>query len=171
VLDGSFTIYPDDQEGDTHCHGFVFSDDVNDESNLYKANNLFYISMLDHLKNRGYVRNVPGAPMCGCLEKMPTVSRSDCTQTSHKYLYSFEYDAGAQNVSAIVTGRKVSFNQCDGETANDLESKYKQLAAESNPKIVDKIDEFHKYIVGIADDSSSLCPDAIDAFLERILGR
>lgn len=127
--------------------------------------------MLDHLKNRGYVRNVPGAPMCGCLEKMPTVSRSDCTQTSHKYLYSFEYDAVAQNVSAIVTGRKVSFNQCDGETANDLESKYKQLAAESNPKIVDKIDEFHKYIVGIADDSSSLCPDAIDAFLERILGR
>lgn len=166
VLDGSFTIYPDDQEGDTHCHGFVFAHDENDESNLYKANNLFYVSMNDHLKNRGYVRNVPGAPMCGCIEKMPTVSRSDCTQTSHKYLYSFEYNANDQDVSATVTGRKVSFDQCDGETENDLESKYKQLADVSNPKIKNQIDEFNKYIVGRdEDDGSSLCPGAIDTFL------
>jgi len=29
---------------------------------------------------RGYVKNIPGAPMCACAEQMPTVSRADCTQ-------------------------------------------------------------------------------------------
>lgn len=87
---GGFILYPDDVEEDTHCHGFVWSDDDNDESKIYKANNLFYVSMEDHLRTRGYVRNVPGAPMCGCLEQMPTVERADCTQTSDEYLYDFQ---------------------------------------------------------------------------------
>jgi hypothetical protein len=161
---GSFTIYPEEQEGDTHCHGFVFADDDNDESSLYKANNVFYISMFDHLRNRGYVRNVPGAPMCGCLEQMPSVDRSDCTQTSHRYLYSFNYDADASAVTAEVSGRKVSFDACDGETTNDLESKYDQMV--SDESIGDNKDEFRKYIVGRNDAGESQCPGAIETFLE-----
>jgi hypothetical protein len=87
---GGFILYPDDVEEDSHCHGFIWSDDDNDESKIYKANNLFNVSMEDHLRTRGYVRNVPGAPMCGCLEQMPTVERADCTQTSDEYLYDFQ---------------------------------------------------------------------------------
>ena len=34
----------------------------------YRANNLFYVSMSDHLHDRGYVRSVQGSPMCGCVE-------------------------------------------------------------------------------------------------------
>lgn len=57
-------------EGPIHCHGLAWSDDVNDPTNVYKGNNLFYISMYDHMSKRGYVRNIPGAPMCACLEQV-----------------------------------------------------------------------------------------------------
>jgi len=40
----------------------------------YRANNLFYVSMSDHLHDRGYVRSVQGAPMCGCVEHVRITS-------------------------------------------------------------------------------------------------
>jgi hypothetical protein len=60
--------------------GFGWADDVTDQSQVYRGNNLFFVSLYDHMYVRGYVKNVPGAPMCACAEQMPTVSRSDCTQ-------------------------------------------------------------------------------------------
>jgi len=48
---GGFTIFEGDVEGDTHCHGFVWSDDETSTDFRYKANTLFYVSMRDHLKN------------------------------------------------------------------------------------------------------------------------
>lgn len=157
-VEGGFMLFPDEVEGAVHCHGFVWSDNLDDESNLYKANNLFYVSMEDHLRKRGYVRNVPGAPMCGCLEQMPTVSRADCTQTSHEYLYDFAYEEGAENpLTATIIGRKVSFAACDGDTANDLESKYEQMVKDGS---VDRNDDFETRIVG-----EDKCEDAIEDFL------
>jgi len=157
-VDGGFILYPEETEGPTHCHGFIWSDDDNDESSLYKANNLFYVSMYDHLRNRGYVRNVPGAPMCGCLEQMPTVSRSDCTQTEHQYYFSFSYAASSADLVATAIGRRVEFNACDGETANDLESKYQQMV--DNDEIADQTGAFSEIVVG--DDG---CSDAIEDFM------
>lgn len=157
-VDGGFILFPNNVEGPTHCHGFVFSDDESEESALYKANNLFYVSMYDHLRNRGYVRNVPGAPMCGCLEQMPTVSRSDCTQTEHDYYYTFTYN-GDSSLSATVSGRKVKFISCDGETPNDLESKYEQMV--DNEKVTDQMDAFNEIVVG-----SGNCENAINDFME-----
>jgi hypothetical protein len=60
--------------------GFGWAEDANDPSAVYRGNNLFFVSLYDHMYQRGYVKNVPGAPMCACAEQMPTVSRSDCTQ-------------------------------------------------------------------------------------------
>ena len=134
---GGFILYPDDVEEDTHCHGFVWSDDDNDESKIYKANNLFYVSMEDHLRTRGYVRNVPGAPMCG---------------------YDFQYTGVADNLfEAIVRGRKVSFDACDGETANDLASKYAQMVDD------DEITEDARFDEIVVGDN---CAVKIDEFLE-----
>ena len=61
-------VYPGDGgqgEGSIHCHGLAWSNDKNDHTARYKANNLFFVSMYDHMYQRGYVKNVPGAPMCG----------------------------------------------------------------------------------------------------------
>ena len=55
----------DNGEGAVHCHGLAWSNDVNDHTARYKANNLFFVSMYDHMYQRGYVENIPGAPMCG----------------------------------------------------------------------------------------------------------
>ena len=60
--------FPEDNnngEGAIHCHGLAWSNDVNDATARYKANNLFFVSMYDHMYQRGYVKNIPGAPMCG----------------------------------------------------------------------------------------------------------
>ena len=68
-----FMTFPGDNndgEGAIHCHGFAWADDDGDPSSRYKANNLFYVSMYDHMLQRGYVRNIPGAPMCGCIEQV-----------------------------------------------------------------------------------------------------
>ena len=71
-VQGGFALFLDDAAGDAHCHGFAWSNDITDESYQYRGNNLFYVSMYDHLNVRGYVREVPGAPMCSCIEKVGT---------------------------------------------------------------------------------------------------
>lgn len=57
-------------EGPIHCHGFGWANDANDYTSRYKGNNLHFVSMFDHFRQRGYVRNVPGAPMCACAEQV-----------------------------------------------------------------------------------------------------
>lgn len=61
-----FSTY--DNEGPIHCHGFAWSTDTQETTSRYKANALFFVSMYDHMYQRGYVENVPGSPMCGCVE-------------------------------------------------------------------------------------------------------
>lgn len=68
----------DESEGPIHCHGFAWADDHNSDSFVYRANNLFYVSMYDHLYKRGYVRNIPGAPMCACAEQVSVLCVSVC---------------------------------------------------------------------------------------------
>ena len=61
--DEGLVAFPGD-EGATHCHGLAWANDVDDASARYKGNNLFFVAMYDHMYQRGYVENVPGAPMC-----------------------------------------------------------------------------------------------------------
>merc|ERR1719510_2147348 len=77
---GGISVFPGDSEGPTYCAGFAWAEDEGHYTNRYKANSLFYVSMFDAFYKRGYVKNVPGAPMCGCLEQMPVVSRADCVE-------------------------------------------------------------------------------------------
>ena len=67
--------------------GFAWAEDENDPSYVYRGNNLFFVSLFDHMYTRGYVSNIAGAPMCACAEQMPTVSRSDCTQIDFESEY------------------------------------------------------------------------------------
>ena len=55
----------DNGEGAIHCHGLAWSNDDNDHTSRYRGNNLIFVSMYDHMYQRGYVKNIPGAPMCG----------------------------------------------------------------------------------------------------------
>lgn len=96
--------------------------------------------------------------MCACLEQMPTVSRSDCTQTDTRYVFTFSIKSG--ELSVALTDTRVNFNACDdgnGNT-NDLESKFKQLYPDEQ--------SYNKYLVGPNNNAEpSNCVGAITTFL------
>ena len=61
-------------ERSIHCHGTAWANpETADTSWAFRGNNLFYISMYDHLYQRGYVRNIEGHPMCGCIEDVSRI--------------------------------------------------------------------------------------------------
>ena len=135
-VEGGFAIFPGDTattgEGDAHCHGFAWSNDVTAPDYRYRGNALFFVSMYDHLETRGYVRNVPGAPMCSCIDKSPTVSRSDCTNVEVEETFVFRrvFRNERNNFirEASIESKKIEFNNCptdDGQN-NDLGRWYDQ---------------------------------------------
>lgn len=127
VEDG-FALFEGDSEGDAHCHGFAWSneEDTDTTSYRYRGNVLFYVSMYDHLSQRGYVREVPGAPMCACLEQMPAVSESDCTEMDITETYTFSIDGGG-NAAAKITSVDIEYNAC---TNNELRDRFDELTEE-----------------------------------------
>jgi len=135
-LDGEgVTTYPGDNgdgEGAIHCHGFAWSNDPLDKESRYMGNNLFYVSMYDHMRQRGYARNIPGSPMCGCVEQMPVVTRSDCTQTDVTQTYVFSYEHSTSQFEVEVENINVDFNSCQGlnNRNNDLSAYVARLVTE-----------------------------------------
>lgn len=129
---GGFSIFPDDEEGDIHCHGFAWGNDEDALDARYKGNNLFYVSMYDHFYQRGYVRGVPGAPMCGCAEQMPVVSRADCTEMDISEKYRYIFDHASQKFRVVDKGVTIEYNACQGadDNNNDLEAYYERLVDE-----------------------------------------
>jgi len=89
-----------------YCVGFSWLSDVEDD---YKGNLLADISYNNLLAN-GMKKNVPGAPMCGCIEKMPEVTNAACRTVSVTgETYSVE------SASLIIqTGGTVTFSDCSG---------------------------------------------------------
>jgi len=166
-VSGGFSVFGDlktgkeDIEGPIHCHGLVWGDDELQADNVYKGNLLFYVSMYDHMTQRGYVRNIPGAPMCSCAENMPVVTRSDCTQIAASEDTTFTYDA-TEGVAASVYIKDLNFNACQGVNANNnLEERAKQLE-EDNKLSSEKRAALQQVLVG---SGAGKCNAAIEKFL------
>jgi len=160
-----FALFPLDgrnkaTEGAAHCHGFAWSKNKWHPSSIFKGNNLFYVSMYDHFTQRGYVRNVPGSPMCGCVEKMSVVSRSDCTEIDGSFEYKICWNNGHFEVTCEA---KVDFIACrggEGRNNNDLEAYYKRLIQEG--EIDDEFNKFQETVVG-----EGQCRDRTIEFLQE----
>jgi len=111
--------FPNKVEGPVHCHGLAWDEDENSVMSRLRFNNLFYVSMFDHMYTRGYVEKMVDTDtigMCGCVEDMPSVSRADCTQidTTQEFTVSYSGD-GVQNfVVAKIGDMDVEFNACQG---------------------------------------------------------
>jgi translation initiation factor IF-1 len=160
VRDG-YSIYKDDIEGPVHCHGLAWGDN-NGMEDTFKGNNLFFVSMYDHLYTRGYVEEVQGAPMCGCIEEMPVVSRADCTQVNIGQSVTLSYDAGDKLLTGSSTINNFEFAACQGadNTNNDLAAYYQQLVNDGKATAGEK-ESFDRHIVGEGN-----CDDAIKSFLD-----
>mmetsp|Transcript_25831 Transcript_25831/g.55583 ORF Transcript_25831/g.55583 Transcript_25831/m.55583 type:complete len:1002 (+) Transcript_25831:149-3154(+) len=121
--DDGFVVFPgdgDNGEGSIHCHGFAWADDEYDSISRYIGNNLFFVSMYDHMHQRGYVKNIPGMPMCGCMDQMPIATRSDCTQVDLTEDWEMMFDGSA--FTGKMTKVEIDFNACRGRNNrnNDL---------------------------------------------------
>ena len=138
----NFCAIEDEGEGDTHCHGLAWSNDPNDFSAQFKYNNLFYVSMYDHWYQRGYVENsldgdevdefgLSAFPMCSCIDEMPPVSRSDCTEMH--VTMPFEVTFSASGIEAIAGEiENIDFNACDGPRFNGNGNKHNDLSTYIN---------------------------------------
>merc|ERR1719188_1770995 len=151
VNDG-FAMWENDEEGPIHCHGLAWGMDENEPDFRYRGNNLFYVSMSDHLHDRGYTRAVQGSPMCSCVENMPLVTRSDCTEIKATELFTFTLSN--ENLMATVSYTEIDFNACAAQTNNDLQSFYERLLNEGRVT-KEKYDKFRQTIRG-----NGNCPSA-----------
>uniref|UniRef100_A0A7S4QR51 Uncharacterized protein n=1 Tax=Ditylum brightwellii TaxID=49249 RepID=A0A7S4QR51_9STRA len=165
-VDAGFALYPGDNndgEGSVHCHGFAWSQDEQHHTSRFFGNNLFFVSMYDHMSQRGYVRNIPGAPMCGCVEKMPVVTRSDCTQVDVSEVFSIDYAGTDIEFSRVPGYLKIDFNSCRGLGANNnLEEYYKRLKRDGDAT-AEELARLQTYIVG-----NGNCPSATASFVETM---
>merc|ERR1712045_187647 len=130
-----------------------------------KGNNLFYVSMYDHMHQRGYVRNVPGAPMCACAENMPVVTRSDCTELDVTETFEFSWTATSASFTATLDEvNDIDFNACQGanNNNNDLEAYYKRLVNQGKATQAN-LEKLQKILVGA---NRGKCDAAIEAFLK-----
>lgn len=159
------TLFPRGSERATHCHGFAWDDNQVAASNIFKGNMLFHVSMFDHLYTRGYVKNVPGAPMCACAEQMPAVSRADCTETG--VLQDTTFSFAPSLTVRISNDFEVVFRACRNPNGpnNDLESYYTHLVAEDRAA-PEELAVLKETVVGRGN-----CPVVVDFILDYLGGR
>jgi len=126
------TIFPypgDETEKDLHCHGISWGDDsVNDVQSWAKWNNLFYVSLYDHMYERGYVESLTGdvliegeIPMCGCIEDMAPVARADCQQVvaSANYTVIVDLNTSELVINPVADTFEMEFEACEGYKFDD----------------------------------------------------
>lgn len=153
-----------------HCHSFTWSSNKQDPSYVFRGNKLFYTSMYDHLLQRGYVKNIPGAPMCGCAERMPVVTRSDCTQVDVGTTFRFEPSAPGASAEILLNSRDIDFNACQGadNSNNDLYSYYKRLVLEGRATLEELV-KLRKFVLG-GNYDNAICSDG-DSDNDKILAQ
>jgi len=115
-------------ETETHCVGFTWK--TTEEKEL--IGNMLYDVSLRNTVTKGYVKGVPGAPMCGCIENMPVVEKAACrtaVKTSNEQEYRFYFDAGAVEDPLDELYARVNvpieYKECDNQDlATHYESKF-----------------------------------------------
>jgi len=135
---GSFSVYPGETEGDVHCHGLAWAEDINDFTSQLRYNNFFFVSLFDHMYQRGYVesmldsRSPHDIPMCACIEHMPPVSRADCTQIDAKLHFTVSLDKNHGQLIAMpddINALEVEFNSCHGTNPSNGNKQNNDLAS------------------------------------------
>jgi len=131
--------YPDDDppENDIHCHGLAWGEDANDKTGKLAFNNFFFVSLYDHMYSRGYAERTIRREddpaefrMCDCVEKMPVVSRSDCTEVEINPFNFIRTDDGNLLITPP-SSLDVQFNSCEGVGRNnDLSAYIRRLVNE-----------------------------------------
>jgi len=163
-VSGGFSIFDKKTEGPTYCHGFAWSNRDHDITSKFKGNTLFHVGMSEFFFKRGYVKNLPGAPMCGCLEQMPVVTRADCSEVRVAKSYIIGVDSRQRKVMVKQSSEsKIEHVPCKGVSnrTNDLESYYERIVTEGGATETELDKLRNNHIVG-----ENNCPSATETFLK-----
>ena len=109
--------FPNESEGAIHCHAVACGADLNGLEVQFKYNNIFYVSMYDHMYTRGHVeKTVPNdyVPMCGCIEDIPPVSRADCSEVTVTLTFSVSQNSDGSLSAEPVDDLNVKYAACQG---------------------------------------------------------
>jgi len=139
----SFTYYGTQEQDDSYCSGFAYEEDSFGDA--VKYNTLFHMAMMTNLYEKNYVKNIPGAPMCGCLEQMPIVDNAACVKAKEGYtiasdgtigvamswedcgtdLYSYyeTLDGRSETENFFVKEKIVGQGQCEAAAASFMNDK------------------------------------------------
>lgn len=139
----AFTYYDSASANEAYCTGFAYEEGSFGEA--VKYNTLFHMAMMTNLYDDGYVRNIPGAPLCGCVEQMPIVSNAKCTKAVEGY--SIDTITGVISVN-------ISWEDC----GSDLATYYDTL----NSKDPIEKEYMHSRIVGTG---AGQCKAAAKSFM------
>jgi hypothetical protein len=152
-------------EGPVNCHGFAWGNDPKRASHRLKGNALFEVAMYEAFYKQGYVKSLPGAPMCGCVEQMPTVTRADCTEVGASEMFSLTFVPGnVPRLTVVLKRQTVRVQACTGGAGgvnNDLSSYYDRLVEEGQAT-VDERQRLSEFIVG-----EGMCGTAVHQFLKK----
>jgi hypothetical protein len=100
---------------------------------VFKGNALYDVS-LRLTAEKGYIKSIPGAPLCGCLEHMPVVEKADCRQATGSVTYVFSNDATTGEVSGT-NEASVTYESC-GDLQTEAISKHADKEAEIKNHLV-----------------------------------
>lgn len=94
IKDSSMTYFDTNSARQAKCTGFAY--EKGSFGDAVKYNTLFHMAMKTNLYNDGYVKNIPGAPMCGCVEQMPIVDKVDCIEPVEGYSIDSNGNVGVE---------------------------------------------------------------------------
>jgi hypothetical protein len=113
-----------------YCVGFSWDEDPESISNLYKGNALYDISY-GTFHREGWRKNLPGAPMCGCIENMPVVTKADCTEVTPsgvQHNVSLQKDEdGLPYLHLEQIAGSIKYDSCGGTELHSLRRHYEDL--------------------------------------------
>lgn len=141
IRDKSWTLYSATDEDKTYCTGFAW--DPNSFEEKVKFNTLYHVAFKEMLMGKGYVKNIPGAPMCGCIEQMPIITNAACTKVIEGY--NIDDTTGAITMN-------LSWKDCEQNLLDYYKTLTSRSATEDN-MVAEKI-------VG-----DGKCYDAVTAFM------
>jgi len=156
VKDG-YSIYAADDVDDLYCEGFAWGTAKGSIDDGLKGNELFMVGFMNNFYKNGNVEQVPAAPMCGCIDRMPVVTNAKCLNAqAATSSVTVSYNSALEDLGATFTLGDVIYSEC---SEGNLLDHYKALSAEGKAQAED-IAYMESRIVG-----SGNCKDATNAFL------
>lgn len=157
VADG-YSIYGGSTDN-VYCEGFAWGNDGGSMASALKGNALFKVGFMENMVSNGSVEQVPGAPLCGCIDRMPVVTEAACTDvTDPTSEVVVSFDSTASVFEASFTVGEITYGNCGDKNLVDY---YDSLVSDGKASSADA-DYLKKRIVG-----DGGCGGAINEFLSE----